>query len=214
MKKANRRSESLFSAILLLIFWFFPSTGADQTTVSGLHRSHSMDELKQTKQILNFGERKPGEYERANDRKHAANTELNKGNYKSAYKLCKKAICGGDNSEYTKIFSDFVDISIEAYCASGILDDFSDYDYKKDTKFGYHEILSHAADIYGCCEISYNLTHIADQETDKEKAIKLRKEALFWFRFAYFLLECDGHDEDQGQNLMIKQAEILKELQG
>ena len=176
MKKANRRSEVLFLAILSLIFCFFPSIGADQTTVSRLPRSHSMDELYPRKVIdfLNSSvhEERVKLYATCN-KEFTRSTELT--DAQEAYKVRKNAICGGGYTKYSKLFMKILDLNIEAYCTS------DDIAYLSNTK-NYFDFVNRYAVLKEFYGMGITLIILADKEKDVNKISRLKKEALFWLR--------------------------------
>jgi hypothetical protein len=92
-----------------------------------------------------------------------------------AYELYKKAICGTGNSEYTRIFTDYVNISIEAYCTCKNLTPLTT------NQFGAREIQRFAG-LHRFDDIGFVLVSMADAESNLINAEALRKEALFWLR--------------------------------
>lgn len=161
-----------------------------------LHRSHSMDDFYPSRVIDYFGTSR-GEYEECQKALSAGRAAARSGDFQKAYELYKKWICGAGDSEYTRIFTEFVDISIEAYCACKHLDPLTK------TQFGYREIERFNA-TYHPEYIVPVLKKLRDQEPDKANALKLQKEVMFWLRFA--------QDEEVYEGEIIEQKNILEKL--
>lgn len=96
--------------------------------------------------------------------------------YLNAYICYKQAICGNKKTKHSKIFTDYIDISIEAYCACKNLCPLTK------TQFGFREIRSGALSEYFEA-MGFVLVDLVQKEISAHKAIRFQKEAMFWLRF-------------------------------
>jgi hypothetical protein len=91
-----------------------------------------------------------------------------------AYNIYKQAICGTGESEYSKVYTKFVEERIEAFCSLPQIDMEALARFEK----SFSRVFQ-----YGICfhqaPIGFQLSLIAKAEQNVEKALRLHQEAVF-----------------------------------
>jgi hypothetical protein len=155
-------------------------------TEAALIQAESADDVAALVDTLSYLNYSPDEmnecsriYERAraliNEEGYETNREEHKERYEEVYKLFKQAICGTGESEYSKIYSKFVEERIEAFCSQEHIDMETIARFKKS-----FDMVIHYNIWYQLSPIAYHLSLVADGEQNVEKAIRLHKEVIFW----------------------------------
>jgi hypothetical protein len=86
------------------------------------------------------------------------------------------AICGFGETQYSAVYKTFVEERIEAFCSLRQIDRQTIEGFRKSLRM----VLKYAI-CYHDAPIAYHLSRVADAEQDSERAIRLRKEVVFWY---------------------------------
>jgi hypothetical protein len=111
-----------------------------------------------------------------NEEGYETNRDEHKERYEEVYKLFKQAICGTGESEYSKIYTKFVEERIDTFCSQEHIDMETIARFKKS-----FDMVIHYNIWYQLSPIAYHLSLVADGEQNVEKVIRLRKEVIFWY---------------------------------
>jgi hypothetical protein len=111
----------------------------------------------------------------------------------------KISMCGTGESEYSAVVTMFVEERLEAFCSLKQFDRAALERFRKSFRLISKLAISRPRECF-----SYRLTYAADGERNRAKAIRLRKEALFWFGVAFADDEKWLEEEDTFEYAMIK----------
>lgn len=169
---------------LALLFTFHLSLSMEVQKVStALRRSHSMDDFypDKVKYFMDTSahEARANAYDKCEEMFLSTYGEDNikKISIKEAYEIRKKTICGGGDTKYSKLLLRIVDIIVEAYCAS------SNTDYLLNCK-NYFNFIGAYFVLKRFSDLAFTVETLAEKENNHFKAVRLMKEAMFWYRLA------------------------------
>jgi hypothetical protein len=161
-------------------------------TEAALMRSKSTDDVAALVDMLsswNYSSDEMNECSRIYDKALALineeGYEANKEKHKEAYKLFKKSICGTGESEYSKVYTKFVEERIDTFCSQEHIDMETITRFKKS-----FDMVIHYSIWYQLSPIAYHLSLVADGEQNVEKVIRLRKEVIFWYALRLLFTPC------------------------
>jgi hypothetical protein len=156
-----------------------------------LERSQSTDGLFLLKRAIGKGYAPVQERWDAGLLGRKADGLAEEGRHQECYNVLKLSICGTGESEYSAAYTRFVEGRIEAFCQLKRIDPDAVESFRRDFRMIFKLAVG-----YPDAFIGYELSRVADAERDIVKAVRLRKEVIFWHGVALFdVPKWDGERE-------------------
>lgn len=178
--------------------WIFCSSTAE----SAMKRSQSADdmfELVQTLEnvpVFNYTNEEFNSCWRAGKKARELTYEGKRG---ESYELYKKSVCGMGESEYSRVFTKFVEERLDAFCSSDVIN--KAWIDKFQETFEKIRRLYFAPFLEGVLISGQNLLYQANLTIDEIK--KLEKQTIFWF------LVCDLQEPEEYDMFYDEMMELL-----
>jgi hypothetical protein len=149
-----------------------------------LKRSASAEDFRVFEQILLAGKRMKDVDECFVIRRRADALRLEK-RHQESYDRLKLSIYGLGETDYSAVLTALVEERIDAFCALIEIDEWAIEAFQKS-----FQLISKYTIWYHYALIAYELRCLADAEPDVDKAIRMRKEVIFWCGMELALAQC------------------------